>query len=75
MEKEFFNWLSWDPINTLIICFYECVLLQDIGSFAKGDKVDTITMDYGNGIMEIYLDKYDIYPITYKLELSIREAE
>lgn len=70
MEKEFFKWEDWDLFDTLVLCFYNCTLLKKIGIFQPGMHVDSITMDYAQGIVSIFVEDLDT-TYSYKLNLSI----
>lgn len=70
MEKEFFKWEDWDQFDTLVLCFYNCTLLKQIGIFQPGMHVDSITMDYSQGSISIYQKDSDT-EYTYQLNLSV----
>lgn len=72
MEKEFFEYEDWDPLDTLVLCFYNCILLKQIGIFPPGTYVASITMDYEKGYISIYKNIEDSdTEYKYKLKLSI----
>ncbi len=70
MEKEFFKWEDWDQMDTLVLCFYNCTILKTIGIFQPGMHVDSITMDYAEGRISVYVESLDT-EYTYQLNLSI----
>lgn len=70
MEKEFFKWEEWDQFDTLVLCFYNCTLLKQIGIFPPGTYIDNITMDYAKGYIFIHNADTDT-EYTYQLNLSI----
>lgn len=70
MEKELFEWKEWDPMDTLVLCFYNCTLIKQIGKFPPGFQTSAITMDYEEGKISIYLEDSDT-TVSYKLNLGI----
>ena len=71
MEKEFFKWEGWDPVDTLVLSFYNCTLIKQIGKFPPGFQASVITMDYEKGRISIYLEDDLGTEVSYKLNLSI----
>jgi hypothetical protein len=53
MEKEWFDWESWDELDTVCSLFINCTLKRDIGPFKTGKKFDCITVDYSQGFLGI----------------------
>lgn len=71
MEKELFKWKDWDLMDTLVISFYDCTLIKQIGKFPPGSWFSVITMDYSEGKISLYLEDDLGTSILYKLNLSI----
>lgn len=51
------EWTSWDPIDTLLLSFYDVKFTEDFGVFKKGESFSSISVDYGKGIIEAYNDE------------------
>jgi hypothetical protein len=51
MEKQFFNWASWDQTDTIAFGFYDCTLKVDIGEHKVGEVIPYVEMDYSKGVM------------------------
>lgn len=54
MEEKFFDWMDYDPVDDLIVQYFDCTIKVDIGRFRVGDKLEVITIDYEHGVMELY---------------------
>jgi hypothetical protein len=69
MEKLIFESYScfWDQY-TASFGFYDVVLKVPIGEFSSGEKFDSASIDFRNGI--IYLNRGDFLG-RYKISLSI----
>jgi len=70
MEKQIFESCScsWDQYDTASFSFYDVVLKVPIGEFSSGEKFDSASIDFINGI--IYLNRGDFLG-SYKISLSI----
>jgi hypothetical protein len=49
-----FQWEGWDQHDTLSMSFYNVEFLEDFGAFRKGEKFSSVSVDYGEGIIEGY---------------------
>lgn len=77
MEEQLFTWEDCDQEGDILLCFYRCKLLVDIGEYKAGTSIRVIDMDYGKSVMNIYLEdgkKYDSYPLYVSVGNKI-EAE
>lgn len=54
MEKQLFDWETYDVIDDDLWLFYDCTLKVDLGQFLAGDELDEITIDFETGVMELY---------------------
>lgn len=70
MEGNLFTWEKYDRLAADEFFFYQCVLVKDIWSFNAGHCVDSIYVNYGYGIMELY-DEDDNTLATFKLGLVV----
>ena len=61
LEKTIpFTWKGWDDQDTLVHSYYDVEFTEDFGLFQKGDKYSCMTVDYGNGIIEVYNDEGEV---------------
>jgi hypothetical protein len=49
-----FQWEGWDSIDSLMNNYYGVEFLEDFGPFKAGEKLSSLSVDYGNGIIEAY---------------------
>ncbi len=57
MKKETIipiTWKGWDTVDLLVNNYYDVTFTADFGVFLVGDEFGTITVDYGNGLIEGY---------------------
>lgn len=73
MERELFAWEDWDDMGDALI-FYDCRLTTDIPGYPKGTEVDTISIDYDEGEMELFFTGSSKPERTFSLGLFIKEA-
>lgn len=52
-----FTWENWDMQDDLCNTYYNVVFNKDFGIIKKGEFFDSITVDYGAGVLEIDNDK------------------
>ncbi len=71
MEKQLFNWLAMDVMDTMAFQFYDCTLVQRIGLYSRGTRFATITMDYEKGTIQLWKGDESIY--TGQLELIAKD--
>ena len=72
MEKQLFDWESWDQADGNISIFYNISLREPIGSYPIGSKFETASIDYENSTLTLQLpDKYR----RFKLTLQVEEEE
>lgn len=69
MERKIFSWDGWDQHDTMVFSFSKCVFVSDFGPFKVGDKSPYITMDYDNGLMQVYSDKDNYQDFDLRLAL------
>jgi len=74
MEKEIFEWQQFDYIEDFAIQFEDCIFIKDFGPYHKNEEVKYISIDYQDGIMNVYRDNNDgTEPVELKLELKVKE--
>jgi hypothetical protein len=71
MEKQLFNWDAFDIITDDILVFYGCTLGVDIGKHKVGIQLDSISINYATGILEMYNGDGTVIS-THQLELKIK---
>ena len=54
MEREFFEWAEWCGVDIASFQFYNCKVVKPFGPFRKGQKLETVFMDYENGVIQVY---------------------
>ena len=55
-EKMFpITWKAWDQQDTLAFSYYEVEFLEDFGIFKKGEKLQDLFVDYGEGLISSIL--------------------
>jgi hypothetical protein len=56
MKEKLFpiEWKGWDIQDTLINSYYDVKFLADFGVFKAGETFSSITVNYGDGIIEAY---------------------
>lgn len=57
MKKETvlpLTWNGWDQADVMIFQFYDVEFTEDFGTFKKGDKFSSISVNYSSGILEAY---------------------
>lgn len=66
MEKQLFNFVEFDVLDTAVFQFYEITLNQDIEEFVIGDKFNAAIVDYEHATMTLYRgeDKWK-YKLTF----------
>ena len=69
MEKQLFDWISWDELDTVEM-FYEVTLKIDIGEYKAGTAFDYAAVDYEKGLLEFY-DDGDEPIASFKLKLIV----
>lgn len=57
-----FQWVGWDQHDVLFMAFYDVEFVEDFGIFKKGEKFDSISVNYGEGWIEAY-DSTQIEPV------------
>lgn len=69
MEKQLFDWKSWDDIDGMTLQFYDCTLKQKIGDFDVGTEIRTIVVDFERGLLDLYDNTQSLG--TFHLLLSV----
>lgn len=55
LEKTIpFIWENWDLQDVLLHTYYNVTFVEDFGKIEKGEKFDSLNVDYGKGIIEAY---------------------
>jgi len=70
MEKQLFDWERWDDMGEGGYQFYGCTLVQPVGPYPVGEKVESIFVDYLNGVMAFYRDGAETDKFSLKLSVS-----
>lgn len=86
MEKELFDWESWDDMGEFMLVFYKVKLKRKIGKFEEGTEFDSAFIDFQKGILELQNEDKDkikeVLPArytpmkvegTFKLSLEVGE--
>jgi hypothetical protein len=58
MEKQLFDWESWDQSDTMLFLYYNVTLKYKAA------------VDYENGVLELYPDETETHD-TFSLELKV----
>lgn len=75
MEEELFSWEGCDIDDTASFQFYNCRLKVAIGPAKIGDLIDCISIDYSDGVLEIYNEVGTEVIHTQKLKLTLIESD
>lgn len=59
LDSKLFDWKGWDQLDTMSFIFYNCVLIEDIGSFKKGEKFSSISIDYEKSLIAVSKDDWN----------------
>lgn len=70
MERELFDWESWDRANEMHLQFYNCVLKKDLKEHKSGTKISVIDINFGTGVMTLWDDTGTIEIETVQLRLE-----
>jgi hypothetical protein len=70
MEKELFDWQSWDG-EPECMQFNYCTLKQQIGNYVIGSMIAHITVSYETGKMEFFDGNVEKPFATFKLGLVV----
>lgn len=62
---------GWDDAGEYCLQFYDAVLNQDIGEFKKGQKIDTVAIDFQKSLLKIYIDDRG-NSIDFSIELKLK---
>lgn len=73
MEREFFTWQGWDPLDTASLAFYDCKLVKDIGTHKVGEQFKVIEVDFQRGKLSLLSQNGDVID-EYNLGLMIKEC-
>lgn len=71
MEQQFFEWESWNDLDTSMYQFINCTLRQDIGNWKVGESIPFIVINYAEGVMQ-FLNSDGNELRKFELELSIK---
>lgn len=74
MERQLFDWESWDVLDTADFYFHTVTLKQPIGSYPIGTKFAGASVSYERGTLEFYdgEDKSEVVG-TFRLGLTVLE--
>jgi len=65
MEKQLFDFVGRDDVDTLVNQYYNVSLNRDIGNFKKGNTFDVAVLNYQEGVLILQCDGDEwIYPLT-----------
>ena len=65
------TWNAYDYYCDSEVLFYDCVLKTDIAPFKKGDLIPSISYDYENLTISLFVgDKLYQYPVTFFFQLE-----
>lgn len=70
MEKELFDWETWDDCG-MTLAFGNCTLKQAIGTHKVGEVMPCINWDQENGLLELVIDPDNDVIEIYKVKLTI----
>lgn len=51
-----FSWIGWDQYDTMVFGFTEVYFHKDFGVFKQGEKIASLSVDYGEGTMTEYAE-------------------
>jgi len=68
LEQRFFTYVGWDEQEVFVLSFYYVEFINDFGIFKKGDKFDSVCLDYKLGELT-YFNEVDNTTITQKFTL------
>jgi hypothetical protein len=71
MERQLFDWETWDEVEYGFNQYYNCTLKVPIGLLSRGDLVDAIAVDFNRGILEVYSDN-QVVSGPHSLYMEIR---
>jgi hypothetical protein len=71
MESKLFTYAGGNDSNDNNEQFFDCTLMQDIGSYEKGSKIECIAINYSNGDMEFWTIEGKQLA-SFKVELRLR---
>ena len=54
MERQIFEWLSWESFNEGLYYFYDCTLIKDFGPLKKGEFYDEIVMSTEHSFFQFH---------------------
>lgn len=60
MEKQLFEYDSWDIVDTMVFQFYNITTKVKIGKHPPGSQFDLAVIDYENGFVELNEEKFPI---------------
>lgn len=72
MEKQFFTWTTWIENDVADLTFFNCVLIQDIGTHKTSEVFCFIDVSYQSGTITFRDSEGNIID-SYKLLLSVGE--
>lgn len=65
------TWNAYDYCCDSEVLFYDCVLKTDVEPFKKGDLIPSISYDYKNLTISLFVgDKLYQYPVTFFFQLE-----
>lgn len=72
MEKELFDWVDWEEVDSGSFIFFHITLKKQIDKFPVGTGFSSASLDYGNGKLEFRDEKDDLMG-DFQLELKVKE--
>lgn len=54
MERQIFEWLSWENFENKLYYFYDCTLIKDFGPLKKGEFYDEIIMNVDQAFLQFH---------------------
>lgn len=55
IEDSLFKWEGWDPVDTMAINFTDCRMKTSFGPLSKGEKLNSITLDFGKSELTAWI--------------------
>lgn len=71
MEKELFEWDSWDEVDNFHIAFYNVVTKVQIGEILPNTKFELAELDYTTGVLKFYSKDCETALHEFKLQLVV----
>lgn len=70
MEKYLFTYDDCDQGDVMFWSYINVTLSRDIGPYNKGETFERATIDFNEGILELWHDEEVVYGCDLKLEVA-----